>query len=71
MAIRTDGPFKKMDEGSIRKDDPLKKIYLHQYLFKKEGVELVGTELIVHTNLSGLSLIVKTKYEDFINIKKT
>lgn len=23
MAIRTDGPFKKMDEGSIRKDDPL------------------------------------------------
>lgn len=34
---------------------------------KKEGVELVGTELIVHTNLNGVTLVVKAKYEDFIN----
>ena len=34
---------------------------------KRENVELIGTELIVHTNLNGLSLIVKTKFEDYIN----
>lgn len=36
-------------------------------LCQREAVELIGTELIVHTNLNGLSLIVKTRYEDYIN----
>lgn len=30
---------------------------------KVNNVELIGTELVVHTNLEGLSLIVKTRYE--------
>ena len=33
----------------------------------RENVELIGNELIVHTNLDGLSLMVKTRFEDYIN----
>ena len=33
----------------------------------REGVELIGTELVVHTDLDGLTLLVKTKFEDYIN----
>ena len=49
-------------EQDSEKENPSQNIKV-----KRESVELVGTELIVHTNLCGMTLLVKTKYEDYIN----
>ena len=58
--------------GDIYLDiDPEKQNPTESFECKVDTAELIGTELLVHTNLEGMTLVVKVRYEEKVLVGKS